>query len=103
MPLKTTVQLAHAIPSDKVTVTTRITNQRTGEVVADTFLGVEIPNYNAQTVIKIANVMADMWPDCEISVSVSNGDFICIPSRNMMRDENTMDFDDFMAKWYSRK
>lgn len=103
MPLKTTVQLAHAIPSDKVTVTTRITNQCTGEVIADTFPGVEIPNYNAQNMIKTADDMADMWPDCEISVSVSNGDFVCIPSRNMMRDEITMNFEDFMAKWYSRK
>ena len=88
---------------NKVTVTARITNQRTGEVIANTFPGVEILNYDAQTTIKQAYFMADIWPDCEISVSVSNGDFICIPSRNMMRDAVTMDSEDFMSKWYSQK
>lgn len=100
----TTVRLAQAIPSsDKVIVHTQIINQLDGRIIVDNAPGVEITNYNAQTMIKNADFMADTWPDCQITISVSNGDFACIPPRNMMKDEKTMSFEDFMAKWYDRK
>lgn len=84
----------------KVTVHTQIINQLDGRIIVDNAPGIEIPNYNADTTFRTAEDMADLWPDCQVTVSVSNGDFACIPSRNMMKDEETMSFEDFMAKWY---
>lgn len=84
----------------KATVHTQIINQLDGRIIVDNAPGVEIQNYDSANMLSNANFMADLWPDCQVTVSVNNGDFVCIPSRNMMKDEKTMSFEDFMAKWY---
>ena len=86
-----------------VTVKIKVTNQLTGVVTMDNTPGVEIPNYKFDVMQANANAYADMMPNCQVSMEASNGDFVCIPSRNMMRDEVVMPFDEFMAKWYDRK
>ena len=84
----------------KVTIHTQIINQLDGRIIVDNVPGVEIPNYDSATMIANANAFADLLRDCQVTLSASNGDFICIPSRNMMTDEETMEFDEFVAKWY---
>ncbi len=84
----------------KVTIKTQIKDQLTRRIILDNAPGEEMPNYDSATVVATANSYADLLPDCQISVSVSNGDFIYIPPRNMMRDEEIMNHKDFMAKWH---
>ena len=84
----------------KVTIHTQIINQLDGRIIVDNAPGVEIPNYTSETMFANANAFADLLRDCQVTLSASNGDSICIPSRNMMKDEETMEYSEFMAKWY---
>jgi len=57
-------------------------------------------DYNADVMVANAEAMADMMPDCQVSMQASTGDFIYIPARNMMKDEEELSEDDYIAKWY---
>ena len=85
-----------------VTVKISVINQLTGATWNNN-PGVEISNYSFDTMEANANAFADLMPDCQVSMQASIGDLICIPSRNMMKDEKEMPFGEFMAKWYNAK
>ena len=82
-----------------VSIKIRVINQLTG--VVETEGTVSPSEYSFEVMEANANAMADMMPDCQVSMFASNDDFVCIPSRNMMKDEASMEFDSYMAKWYS--
>lgn len=83
-----------------VSIKIRAINQLTGDKEIDNGDGIEIQDYKFEVMDANANAMADMMPDCEIHMVASNGDFVILPSRNMMKDEAEMSEDDFYAKWY---
>ena len=83
-----------------VSIKIRVINQMTQEVVIDNGDGITIQDYRFDVMEANANAFADTNPDCQVSMYASNGDFVCIPSRNMMKDEAEMEYDDYMAKWY---
>ena len=83
-----------------VTIKIKVINQLTGVVEIDNGDGITIQGYNADVMVANAEAMADMMPDCQVNMVASNGDVVCIPSRNLMKDADTMPWDEYMAKWY---
>lgn len=81
-------------------ITIKVINQRTGEVELDNTPGIEISEYSFSVMCDNANAFADTRPDCQVTMAASNGDFVCIASRNMMKDEDEMPFEEYVQKWY---
>lgn len=84
----------------KVTIKIKVINQLTGQVEIDNGDGITISEYQADIMFANAEAMADLMPDCQVNMVASNGDVVCIPSRNLMKDADTMPWDEYMAKWY---
>lgn len=83
-----------------VSIKIKVINQLTGVVEIDNGDGITVQDYNADVMVANAEAMADMMPDCQVSMQASTGDFIYIPARNMMKDEQELSEDDYIAKWY---
>ena len=83
-----------------VTIKIKVINQLTGVVEIDNGDGITVQGYDADVMILNAQTMADMMPDCQVSMEASTGDFVYIPARNMMKDEEELSEDDYIAKWY---
>ncbi len=83
-----------------VSIKIKVINQLTDVIEIDNGDGITIRDYNADVMVANAEAMADMMPDCQVSMSASNGDCIYIPSRNMMKDEKELSYEAYTAKWY---
>ena len=80
----------------------RIVNALTNEIVVDNTIEVS----NDMDVIRANHeAFAETFPDCTVSFSLDNGDFICGMARNQMKDElayvnGKMTWQEYCDKWY---
>lgn len=83
------------------TITTQVVNARTGEQVINGSFEMKASDYDFKVMDANAQAFKEMMPDCHVKMSCSNGDFTSLMPLNMQKDEETMSWEDFTAKWYS--
>lgn len=83
------------------TITTQVVNARTGEQVINGSFEMKAVDYDFKVMDANAQAFKEMMPDCHVKMSCSNGDFTSLMPLNMQKDEETMSWEDFTAKWYS--
>lgn len=79
----------------------KIINALTNEIVLNT----TIESSRFDDVQKAHEILSAAYPDCTVSFSLDNGDFICGMARNQMKDElayvnGKMTWQEYCDKWY---
>lgn len=83
------------------TITTKVVNARTGEQVINGSFEMNVADYDFKVMDANAQAFKEMMPDCQVTMSCSNGDFASLMALNMQKDEDTLSWEEYSAKWCS--
>ena len=88
-------------------ISTQVLNTLTGEVVINEFFFMKDSDFKFETMDANARAMKEMMPDCTVSMTCSNGDFVSLMALNQELDEakyeaGEITFTEYTNKWYNR-